>query len=599
MPKLVFTPEEINDFLKGKKEVYNIFYEDAIIKADAIGEHADGRYPKRLIEERRPNEPIEVKEYRQKIYTPRTKATVSKVISSLSKIRRSQDWSVRYDESQQFTRIAEGETLEDYCEYNFPLFTSMTNWVFTAALRKDLIDPNAVVFIYPKEYNVKETEFIQPFAQVFDSVNVLYFEPEDYAVLKVPEGCIYYVKGKPVKGMSMYVINTVFIARYDQISAKDFAVTTYYEHGLEMLPVFKLKGILVNQIANQFLYESRISGMQSGLDEAVREGSDLQAGVVNHLYLERYEYTQTECKACKGTGLRVNPRWTEDCGCDKTITCDAAGCNHGYIVPGPFSKTIIRPQQVMEGMAAPPWPPIGYVSKDVEILRLQDERVQKHIYNALAAINFEFLADTPLAQSGVAKETDRQELDNTCSAIAEDIVALMDSMYRVIARYRYRTLYTMDEIETMLPVINVPEKFDMLSTNVALKEVTDAKTGKVNPVLLSSMEIDYAGKRFNTEPEVRDMVTLVLTLDPLPNITDDDKMSRLSNKGITQETYIISSNIQSFVQRAIDENEDFPGLKLDEQRKVLIGYAKEQLQAAQDAIVPLEDPNNNLYGQPI
>ncbi len=98
--------------------------------------------------------------------------------------------------------------------------------------------------------------------------------------------------------------------------------------------------------------------------------------------------------------------------------------------------------------------------------------------------------------------------------------------------------------------------------------------------MLSAMEVDYSGKRFNTEPEVRDMVMLVLTLDPLPNINDDDKMTRLSNKGITQETYIISSNIQAFVQRAIDEDDGFPGLKLEEQRTILIAYAQEQLQAA-------------------
>lgn len=601
MPKLIFTSEEINDFLKGKREVYGPFYERSIVMAEDIMVHSDGTYPSKLIDERRPNEPLEVKDYRKKIFKPKTKGCFSKVNTSLQKIRRSQDWSIRYDNTKQFTRIADNETLEWYTDYNYPFFTSLTNWIFTIGLRKYLIDPNAVVFVYPLSYEVVETEYIQPFGQIFDSANVLYFEPEDYAILKIPEGCVYYTTAnKPVRGFSMYVVTTKFIARYNQVSTKNFELVLDYTHGLDMLPVFKMKGVLIDQSANQFLYESRISGMIPELDEAVREYSDLQAGVVNHLYLERYEYTQTECLACKGTGLRRNPSWFKGCDFSETITCNAAGCNHGYIVPGPFSKTILRPQENLTNMQPAPWPPIGFVQKDVEILKVQDTRVQDHIYNAYAAVNMEFLADSPLSQSGVAKEVDRQELDSFCNSVAEDLVALMDSMYRTIARYRYQTQYIHDDIEDMLPVVSVPEKFDILSTNVALKEVTDAKTAKVNPVLLGAMEEDYASKRFNAEPEIRDRVALVLTLDPLPNITDDDKMTRLSNKGITIETYIISSNIQSFVQRAIDDNNDFAGLKLSDQRAVLIEYAKEQIDASASVLIPdLMNGVDNIYGQPI
>lgn len=159
----------------------------------------------------------------------------------------------------------------------------------------------------------------------------------------------------------------------------------------------------------------------------------------------------------------------------------------------------------------------------------------------------------------------------------------------------------MDEIEEMLPTINVPEKFDLLGSGVHATELAAAKTGKFNPVLQSALEVDYAGKRFNTEPEVRDELSLVLTLDPLANITDDDKMVRLSNKGITLETYIISSNIQAFIQRAMAEQTDFPSMQLSEQKAVLIKYAQEQVAAALDTLIPMEeqDPENNIYGQAV
>ena len=91
------------------------------------------------------------------------------------------------------------------------------------------------------------------------------------------------------------------------------------------------------------------------------------------------------------------------------------------------------------------------------------------------------------------------------------------------------------------------------------------------------MEVDYAGKLFNTDPTVRDMVALTIKLDPLPNITEDEKMSRLSNKGILPESYIISSNINEFVQRAIDEDPKFVEKPLRDQKAVMMKYAQEVL----------------------
>src|SRR5690606_3091586 len=124
-----------------------------------------------------------------------------------------------------------------------------------------------------------------------------------------------------------------------------FALTDQRAHGLSVLPAFPLKGVLIDQADNRYLYESRIAGMIPELNEAIRENSDLQAAKVLHIYPERWEYTQNDCTTCKGTGQRPNPRWHE--GCDTSIPlqipCDNKGCHNGYIVSGPYSKIMIRP----------------------------------------------------------------------------------------------------------------------------------------------------------------------------------------------------------------------------------------------------------------
>lgn len=586
--KLEFTQKEIDNYLK-KSGDRHVFYEESVKIAKSMAVHADGEFPENLIKERRPNEPEEVLCYREKIWTPKTKPVFSKIFSELQKIRRSSDWSINYN-LDRFTRVNPYETLEEYCEKNYPYFTSITNWVFSLLLRKYLIDPNGVVFVYPESWSIAENDVLKPVAEVFESRDVLDFVPGDYAVLNNPSGSTYFVRSQQMTGRSIYIITTTHIIRYDQVDNKEnFVIAINQPHGLPELPVFPVGGVLIDQTGGQFLYESRIAGIIPELDEAVREYSDLQAAKVLHIYPERWEYTQTECPTCMGKGRIDNPAWHD--GCDISvptdIDCNNPNCKNGFIVNhGPYNKIMVRPPQ--SGMeSAIPTPPAGYVEKDVEIVKVQEEGVEKHIYDALSAINFEFLAKVPLSESGKAKEVDMDALNNTVHAIAEDIVAVMDNLYKFIAYYRYQMLYSWEDIREMCPMIPVPEKFDIMASSKTLQEMSSAKNNKLNPVIVSALEIDYSAKRFNNDPRVRDAVSLSLSLDPMPNVSEDDKMSRLSNGGITKESYIVSSNIHEFIQRAITEDAGFPSKPLPWQKEVLKKYAQEIIEQTQVIPVPV------------
>jgi hypothetical protein len=571
------------------------YYDKADKKCKAFEPHSEGCYPTELIECRRPNEPLEVQKYRKEIWVPKTKPTFGRVLASLGKIRRSSDWSIKYPELGVFTKIREGESLEDYCEKDFPYFESVTNWIFSVALKRYLTDSNGVVLIMPLTTDVPETDFVKPYPILFDCCDVVMFNHGENALLNNPLGCMYVTKNGAMKsGKSFYYVDAFAITTYNQVDAKGTMVPSDpYVHGLGILPCFKLGGIVCETEGHNFLYESRISGILPELDEALREYSDLQAAKVLHVYPERWEFTQQECSTCKGTGQRRNPAWTEGCGLPVQLPCDNSGCHNGYIASGPYAKLLIRPTSAIEGGGSIPNPPAGYVEKDVEIVKLMDDSVRQHIYDGLAAINFQELAEVALAQSGVAKTVDRDEQNNTIHAIAEDLVKIMDNTYKITAYYRYINLYTTEEIDTMLPKIPVPEKYDLFSITNMQTELNTAKSGKTNPVIVNAMEIDYASKRFNTDESVRDLISLTLKLDPLPNISEDEKMARLSNKGILQETYIVSSNINEFVQRALDEDPKFAGLPLKTQKAKLLKYANEIISKQDTAQQIIADVNGN------
>lgn len=566
--------------------------------AEKLRVHADGKMPRTLITERRPNESDKIKEYREKIYVPITKRTISKVFSSLEKIRRSQDWSVQFDAEKVSSLIKDDETLEQYCEFHYPHFDSITNWAFSVLLRKYLIDANGIVAVIPEQMPESTTEYVKPIAMFFDSEQIMYYVEGECVVLKSRDTSTYYTHGgRRVNngGAIYYVLTKNEFAKYEQISAKEFDESCIYRHDIGELPAFKVGGVYHSRLNNDTIYESRIAGMVPSLDEAAREYSDLQAEILQHIHSEKYVFANNDCPVCNGTGQEYIIEQVETKNEQgETVTEDVVKgtkvCHHchgrGSVSNvSPYGEYVINAAKFGEQQL--PTPPIGYVTKSTDIAKFEDEHVRQHIYDALAAINMEFLAETPLSQSGVAKAYDKDELNNFVNAVAEDIVHILDNIYKFINEYRYNTLIANpDDRKAMLPKINVPTKYDILNTSVLMAELKNARDAQAHPMILRELEIDYAKKQFNTDPEIAHMIETTFNLDPLFGMSDESKMTMLQNNGITELDYIVSCNITAFVLRAIREDKDFYSRDYKKQMEVLKKYAEEVQKANEPVNAP-------------
>lgn len=585
---LILTPEVVKSLIFGQK-----YYNQArcMQLAHKLAVHAKGMCPTDLINERRPSEPEEIKDYRAKIYVAKTKNPVFKVTNSLEKIRRSQDWSIQFDAKSVPSSVAKGESLEDYCEYNYPNFTSITNWAFAELLRMSLIDANGFVVVLPEFAPIDPAQYMRPVAKFVESFQIVNYHEDDFLVFKSKDTCEYRTeKGRVVKtdGAIYYVITKMQVARYEQISTKgDIQQTMIIDHNIGKLPAWKVGGLYLDRVNNDTIYESRIACMIPSLDEAAREYSDLQAEIVQHIHSEKYAYTNTECPDCHGRGeiveMDANGRPKLDAnGKQIKHTCKRCGGHGSILNTSPYGVTLIDAAKAGEMQL--PAPPIGYIQKSADIAKLQDERVRQHIYDALSSVNMEFLAEVPLSQSGVAKQVDRSELNNFVNSIAEDLVRNLDSVYFFINEYRYGYIVPdLAKRKAMLPHINVPVKYDILDSTTLLNELGVAHTQKVNPLIIKHMEIDYAKKQFNCCPDIAKAVEITFSLDPLFGIDEENKMVMLQNGGITKKDYIISCNIQSFVKRAMEDHDDFSSKDTKAQMEILRGYADEIQKANDDA----------------
>lgn len=570
MPKINLTPELLKKYFHGQKKYE--FYKEATEEAEALNIHANKVYPKKLIEGRRPSESEEIHTYRKEIYKSPTKGPMQKVIGELMKIRKSDDWSVLF-KVDTMAGIKKGEEPKTYWEKKFPKFRSLTNWAFSVLLRSMLLEPNSVILVMPMNTKPAKSEYRKPFPYWFPTDCVIEMKEEELCILKSRDKCEYTENGNKYEGEIYYVVDDETIIRYEQTtSTKEFTAKDTYPHGLGYMPAFKVGGQLLKSQEGYYLFESRLAAMIDPLDEASREYSDLQAEVVQHVHSQKWVLDTQSCQKCAGTGKVKQGQPIEIVVCDQ---CKGSGS----VATSPYLNIVIKRAKVGEQQ----WTgdPAGYIKKPVEIVEIQDKRIDKHIYKALSSVNMEFLAEVPLNESGKAKEVDRDALNTFVNLVAEDLVHNMDRVELMGNDYRYMDIITDTETrETLKSDINVPTRYDILSTNYLVEEVKMLREGKVNPLIIQASEVELANKKFANNPTVRDRLICIFELDPVPGVDDDTKLIRLQNKGITIDDYVISSNIQTLVQMAFFKDAKFNEKKLDEKQKIIAELAKDKIAEA-------------------
>ena len=333
--------EVVDKYIKGQSR--HASYDEAVNIADHLSFHIDGfqnnmptdqkydvyahlrptmlgrgrmnPYFKMLIGDRRPNESDAIKLYRRKIYASITKEPMFKVISSLNKIVRSEDWKIDYSQVEKPPKIRDGEHLEDYCEKNYPIFGSLTNWVYTYGLKKILGDPNAMMAVIPIGQE-DDNEFIKPFANFIPSINVLFYEPSELLIYKSDiTGEFKSKSGQAIRVPIFKVITKEGIWNVQQINdLNEFDIVQSHTLNLEELPVFIVGSVIKEIVDNIPLYDSFLAPMLPRLDEASREYSDMQAEVVQHIHSTLAVFQGQDCSPCSGTGKVIKDGKPVVCG---------------------------------------------------------------------------------------------------------------------------------------------------------------------------------------------------------------------------------------------------------------------------------------------
>ena len=330
--------------------------QESMISAKLGLNTAENPYFRYLIEERRPGESARIHAYRRLIYASITMETAGRVVNTMAKITRSEDWKVDYTNVEKLTQVREGEFLEDYAEKKYPGFGSLTTWAHTFGIEKILSDPNGLIVVMPLEFITPENEFIKPFAHFIPSKNVFLYKPGEIAIFLSNSTDELNIKGVVTTIPVYNIITKEGIWESKQIDEKNtFSLKKIFEFDMNM-PAWLAGGKFKKFINNIPLYLSFLNPMLPRLDEAAREYSDLQAEKVQHIHSTLAVIQTQDCPKCSGVGKIPKKGGAVACG-------DCKGL--GSMTVNPYSQIVVKPQGIDKQPI--PFPPAQYIEKSIDI----------------------------------------------------------------------------------------------------------------------------------------------------------------------------------------------------------------------------------------
>lgn len=569
----VIASELLKSLLAGTKKHPN--YKKAVEKSDEMLLLTEGKGIDGNLDAYRPTEPPHVKQYKKANLKLITKSPIGKIIKCLSKIGRADDFKISYPK---MGGVLEGEDLETYCEKNFPHFDSFVNWYFTSGNKGMLTEPNGWICWLPTAYGWDTQSYPKPYPKFFRAEQVLDWSEGEYIFVLLDEKAeIKDSDGKVVGAGNIYLLVTdIEVVSYKDTGNRDtdngaitYKATLLSTHGFDELPAYRFGGEVVSASDPTFC-ESFIAPVAPYFSLALIEQSDKQVSVKEHAYPESEEFALGKCEKCEGKG-QYYQHGTLTNGELPKVNCEV--CKGTGNVYSPAGHRIRR--EPLRNEFEYPFPSKAYISKDLGPLAFMDKDIDGYIRNGFSSLGMDFLYESPLAQSGVAKQYDREELNGFLHQVARHVMEnILKPGYWYIIRWRY-PLLSREQMEAIMPILTVPEHFDIASLAAMEAEIAAATAAGVDARVVAPLNIKYAEKRFRNDPMTVTLIRLAMELDPLAGKSEDDKMTVLSNKGITEDEYILSANVETLLRLAIEEDDKFPEKDFKAQRDILLKAAAE------------------------
>lgn len=481
--------------------------------------HTRGVKPVELLNIKRPNEPEDIRNYRLANYRPITKHGINQAIDSVYRILSGSNYVISYTSNT-------AEYLNNAMFRFMGERLSFKQLFFRHILRLMFDDPNGLLVWLPENaenqnllpianppnapINVRPVYVQSPKIMHYRD-DVIAFEADDKWSVTVPYGN----KTKDVLKEYYYIISEHYIWRfipYWNAEEKKIMYRTedFYNLSLEdgmpngqkLFPslVGKMLGgnIALNENGASY-YDSFFGAYVPFADDAICAYSDNQAVRVRY----NFPFTSVKgqlCGTCRGAGKTVDKD-------GKKIICSSCdGC--GKTIPfTPFGHYIKEPPGASDSEAFVASPAVEFYSPDVAILENSYRTWEDLLEKAEDAVNMLFIKE---AQSGVAKERDREEKYETLIKISNNFFELIEWSLDIIEAYREPFVD-----ERQRPIVRAPMSLHVSTASQLLEELAGMTQSEVPSAYIAATAMRLSEKLFDEDDKIKNILKILTVWDPL------------------------------------------------------------------------------------
>lgn len=570
-------------------------YEKTVELADGLKPHVFGDKPVRIIDEARPNEPDDVKDYRLKVWRPETKGFFGRVMNVVSRIGAPTASTTIYRDEPS---IIGDNSFREYTKKEYGDYDSIHGYTFEVLLEWMLGDANAVLLLmdidgaYDENGVPKDGYFPNPQPYIYPAESVHWkVEREEYLILTEYKSKVTANQKQMQKGFVYLWIDTYGVYVVEQHGLqKDFnfrvipLCRSHLQNGTT--PAITTGGDLKTKGLKKW-YESFIQPAVADWDKYIGSRSDLDAWKTRTMYPVPV-IAATECKACRNKSTRSG--WISDQKGNLEPCQSCNGTGRSVISFGPLSALHIDTDR---NPNMKPQDAIYYPTIDTSLFEPAFKDLENFKRKGFEALNMEMLADSNQGDSGVKRNLDLKPFEDFLMRIAARIYFLYRWQFEVVAYMRYGGLESAQNIkfiDEMLPEITEPHNLSYVTLDMLYSELKQGKEGGAHSSLISNENVDIAVRKYGTDSEKTKRITAEIMLDPHNGQSSDDLLAGNAIGAVSTESLYIHWNIKTLVDIAIAENPEFLELPMNEQRAVIEGLAK--------GFLPEPTPNPQLEINP-
>jgi hypothetical protein len=300
-----------------------------------------------------------------------------------------------------------------------------------------------------------------------------------------------------------------------------------YEHNSGIMPWVTLGGRVVpkyDSYGNTFkVYKSDFSPAIPYLNDAAIFDNQHKSVMLATCFPIKF-VEGVDCNSCNGVGRVPDPN-----NSDNSITCKTCH-GHGKVLSiTPLAAYNLNPTTSKFGdNDKQQVEPIRYYSPDVSTIQETNKVASEALGKAEQVLNIN--RSLKAAQSGVAKELDREPEYIEVGKISDDVYARYKDVLRII-----QAIVFMDTESAIM--VNPPISFDLKTETELMAEFALSQKGLPTAIRYESY-ISYVDRRYNSDAIARQIATICAMYNSAYLYTVDERVNLLASGQITEKDAI-------------------------------------------------------------